>query len=108
MQVETPHGTLTQIIVSSIGNHWRPQEQNKVAHPSLDAFVSTIKPARRNTPTAQALFAEIKKYKINAYEIYRTNSGFVIIDVDDMSVTVKYYCNESGKPWIVKTIKSIK
>ena len=108
VRVETPDGTLTQITVSSLGYAWKPQAKNSVVRPDFAAYTASIVPAQRNTPAVVEMLNGIKKFKIHEYEIYSAWSCFAIIDVDDHAVTVKYYSDKTGKPWRVKTIKSIK
>lgn len=108
VRVETPDGTLTQITVSSLGYAWNPQKKNRVVRQDFAAYTAGIVPTQRNTPSVVKLINEIKQYKIHEYEIHAAWSGFAVIDVNDQAVTVKYYSNDSGKPWRVKTIKSIK
>ena len=96
----TPRGTLTQIVVSSMGSEWHP---DKIVPDSLSDWekfleaVSKLRPAGKNTKLAKE-WPRIAALGSYTHRRDFTNSGFVVLDVNDEGVTARVFTNMSGTP----------
>ena len=96
----SPRGTLPQLVVSSMGSEWRPDRIVPDSLPDWEKFVEAVKklkPAGRNTRLAEE-FPKIAALGTYTHRRDFTNSGFVILDVDDSGVTARVFTNLSGTP----------
>ena len=106
IQATSPEGTLTQLVVSSMGSNWKPQAKPAVKIKNYDEFLKSINPGWFKDKRGVKLFDELKKYQITTYEIYNIQSGFAVLKVGDKQVTAELYFNNSGKPGSVKVLQT--
>lgn len=101
ISVETPHGTLTQMVVSSIGTSWDPAKPREVKCSDVDSFEKICRPQQLAKKTSVNAFKALRSYRTKEFTIYSPNSGFAVIKVNDDAVTADVYTSADGKP--VKT-----
>ena len=103
----TPRGTLTQIVVSSMGCDWNPDKIVPNDLTDWEKYAAAAMKARlvgRNTRVPKE-FPRIAALGSYTHRRDFTNSGFMVLDVDDEGVTARVFTNMSGTP--TQTLKLI-
>ena len=96
----TPQGTLPQIVVSSMGCDWNPDKivpNDLTDWEKYAAAAQKCKLVGRNTRVPKE-FPRIAALGSYTHRRDFTNSGFVVLDVDDSGVTARVFTNGSGTP----------
>ena len=96
----TPRGTLPQLVVSSMGCDWSPDKIVPNDLTDWEKYAAAAMKAKlvgRNTRVPKE-FPKIAALGSYTHRRDFTNSGFVILDVDDSGVTARVFTNGSGTP----------
>ena len=96
----TPRGTLPQIVVSSMGCDWNPDKIVPNDLTDWEKYAAAAMKAKlvgRNTRVPKE-FPRIAALGSYTHRRDFTNSGFVVLDVDDSGVTARVFTNSSGTP----------
>ena len=96
----TPRGTLPQLVVSSMGCDWNPDKIVPNDLTDWEKYAAAAMKAKlvgRNTRVPKE-FPKIAALGTYTHRRDFTNSGFVILDVDDSGVTARVFTNGSGAP----------
>ena len=105
LQAERDGNKLTQVIVSSIGKSWRPNEATGVHLSGYDKYLAKLGEAKVNAKKNKASFDDMKTFKVSEFEVYQYATGFAMLKVGEQGVTIEYYTNDSGKPALVKKLR---
>ena len=96
----TPRGTLPQIVVSSMGCDWNPDRIVPNELTDWEKYAAAAMKARlvgRNTRVPKE-FPRIAALGNYTHRRDFTNSGFMVLDVNDEGVTARVFTNGSGTP----------
>ena len=96
----TPRGTLPQIVVSSMGCDWNPDRIVPNELTDWEKYAAAAMKARlvgRNTRVPKE-FPRIAALGSYTHRRDFTNSGFMVLDVNDEGVTARVFTNGSGAP----------
>ena len=105
LQVERDGNRLTQVIVSSVGKSWRPEEQAGVFLSGYDKYLAKLGEKKVNAAKNKPSFDDMKTFKISEFEIYQYATGFAMLKACDKGVIIEYYTNGSGKPALTKKLR---
>lgn len=104
MSFSDKNGTLSQLVVCSMGSQWVPNGKPSVRMDKFEDFVSTSMKHKRATPKRADFFKKFEKYTVNEFKMYSGHSGFVVVKVDDNGVFADVHTGNSGKPWTTITL----
>ena len=96
----TGRGKITQLIVSSMGNSWKPK-RGKGKCGDWASFVSAVEssiPKAKNPDKVRKQWAAWKNSGDHTFRHLFPNSGFAVLEIDDEKVVARYYINTSAKP----------
>jgi len=98
---KTAEGTLTQLVVSSMGNAWRP----KLLPGRIGSWKALVAAAEKDSadPQARKDAKQGGKWAASGDMSFRylfRNSGFVVLDIDEERVEARYYINGSDRPGV--------
>ncbi|MBO5900067.1 MAG: metallophosphoesterase [Lentisphaeria bacterium] len=102
-ELTLPQGKITQVVLSSIGCDWYPEQVPTVKWKDFDALCGRIKPKRMKMPAVTEMLSVMKSNPLS-YICYNRQAGFAVVNVNDKEVTAEVYVSDSGKPWVVKTL----
>ena len=97
----TADGTLTQMVVSSMGNAWRP----KFAAGRLGSWQELVAAVEKSADGKIA--GKCGKWSASGEMSFRNpcrNSGFAVLDIDDERVAARYYIGDSDRPGVTLTL----
>lgn len=98
------NGTLSQLVVSSMGNQWDPEGTPSLQTDSFEDFAKASLKLKKNTEKRAAFFKRYEKYTMHKFNLFSSHSGFAVIKADDCAVTAEIYTGNSGKPWTTITL----
>lgn len=98
------NGTLSQLVVSSMGSQWKPEESPAIQIDSFEEFTKAAMKKTKNIEKRSSFFKRYEKYTVNKFNLFSSNSGFAVIRVDDNAVTAELHTGVSGKPWTTITL----
>lgn len=104
--LKTPHGSLTQLTVCSMGNQWNPQAKPAVKIKDFAAFSKRIPAERMKQKNVKKFIRKIQNYPAEYYELYTNHSGFAVIKVSDQAVIAEIHADNSRQPWIKKLLQN--
>ena len=105
LQAERDGNKLTQIIVSTVGKNWHPNEKMNVYLSGYDKYLARFNPQKLNTKKYKPSFDDMKTFTVTEFEIYQHGTGFAVLKVDAEGVNVEFYTNGSGTPAMVKKLR---
>ena len=105
ISVTLPEGTLSQLVVSSIGQHWKKDTERKVIMRSIDDLEKRCTPQRLATKSSTQAIKKFRTFRVNEYTIWSPDSGFAVIKVNDEAVVADIYADDSGKPVETKVLR---
>jgi hypothetical protein len=105
LQAERDGGKLTQVIVSTVGKSWRPEEKMNVHISGYDKYLARFDAKKLNTKKYKPSFDDMKTFKVTEFESYQYGTGFAVLKVCDDGVVIEFHTNASGKPSMVKKLR---
>ena len=98
-------GSITQLVVSSIGYAWNTGKPFGLRDPDLESFLKKLSPKTAENKRNKGSLEYLKSLQIECYELYSNANGFVILKVSDNGIDAEIYNDPSGKPAAVKKLK---
>lgn len=105
LKVSNGKGSITQMVVSSIGYNWNTGKPFANRWNDFESMLKESPDAAKSRPRAKAPIDHMKTLKIESFEAYSNATGFVIVKVNDKGVQAEIYNGPSGKPAAVKVLK---
>ena len=105
IKVSDGKGSITQLVVSSIGYAWNTGKPFGIRDENFDSFFKKLSPKTVNSKRSKWCLEYLKSLKIDTYELYSNATGFVILKINDKGVDAEIYNDPSGKPAAVKKLK---
>ena len=106
MSVKTPDGTISQMVVCSMGIQWNSKTAPSVKYDKFETLKKICLNNKRVSKKSRAVLNEMENYTINDFKMYSGHSSFVIVNVDDKAVTADIYTNDSGKARSTITLRT--
>ena len=106
MSVKTPDGTISQMVVCSMGIQWNPKTAPSVKYDKFETLKKICLNNKRVSKKSRAVLDEMGNYTVNDFKMYSGHSSFVIVNVDDKGVTADIYTNDSGKARSTVTLRT--
>ena len=104
ISVKTPEGTLSQLVICSMGNQWNPNGKPTVKSDDFAAFLKEARAAKNVSKNSLEALNVIEKFTVTEFNMFSGHSGFAVIKVDAKNVVAELYTGNSGKPWIIKNL----
>lgn len=105
LQAERDGGKLTQVIVSTVGKNWHPDDKMNVFLSGYDKYLARFNPKKLNTKKYKPSFDDMKTFKVTEFEIYQHGTGYAMLRIAGDQVFIDYYTNASGKPSMSKKLR---
>lgn len=90
---KNPQGTLAQLITTSMGNTWNP-EQKLEGRGDYAAYVALVEAKEK----VRERFSELMARGEYSGQFFKARSGFTVLDIDDRRVEARIYTGNTGKP----------
>ncbi|MBO7152937.1 MAG: metallophosphoesterase [Lentisphaeria bacterium] len=104
MSVSDKNGTLSQLVVCSMGSQWAPQKSPYIKMKTFEDFKKASLNHKKTNPKRAGFFKKFETYTVNQFNFFSWHSGFVVIKVDDNGVFADVHTGNSGKPWTTITL----
>ena len=98
-------GSISQLVVSSIGYAWNTGKPFGYRDQNLESFLKKLPEKTANSKRSKGSLDYLKALQIECFELYTNATGFVILKVRNDGVDAEIYNSPSGKPAAVKKLK---
>ncbi|MBO5823261.1 MAG: metallophosphoesterase [Lentisphaeria bacterium] len=105
VKVKGEKGSISQLVVSSIGYNWNTGKPFGNFINNRDEFFKHLTPKKQNNKRARAPLALLKSLNVETFELYSNATGFVVLKVGDKGIDAEIYNAPTGKPAAVKKLK---
>lgn len=106
MSVTTPQGTLSQMVVCSMGAQWNPDKAPGVANDKFEVMAKKALAEKKISKSSVAVLKQMESFTVNEFKMFSGHSGFAVVKVDDKAVVADIHTNNSGKPWTTITLRT--
>lgn len=105
ISVKTPDGTLSQLVISSMGEQWNPATKPYVKIDKLETYLQKARSRKKVSKSNLDALDMIEKFTVDDFSMFSGHSGFAVITVNDNEVTAGIHTDDSGTPKIIKTLR---